>query len=77
MFLETIASIKHLRSLFNIITVKFRKINRGGDKGWSACGKLRVPCFLRVKVGIVEIEETLDKKIPHVYYDRIDLQIVV
>ena len=43
----------------------------------SACGKLRVPCFLRVKVGIVEIEETLDKKIPHVYYDRIDLQIVV
>lgn len=29
------------------------------------------------ELGIVEIEETSDKKIPHVYYDRIDLQIAV
>jgi predicted transcriptional regulator len=28
-------------------------------------------------LGIVEIEETVEKKIPHVYYDRIDLQIAV
>ena len=64
-------------TVHNIITMNFRKINRGGDKGVSACGKLRVPCFLRVKVGIVAIEETVGKKIPHVYYDRIDLQIAV
>jgi predicted transcriptional regulator len=29
------------------------------------------------ELGIVEVEETVDKKIPHVYYDRIDLQIAV
>lgn len=29
------------------------------------------------ELGIVEVEETTDKKIPHVYYDRIDLQIAV
>ena len=29
------------------------------------------------ELGIVEIEEAVDKKIPHVYYDRVDLQIAV